>query len=63
MASTTKTLLNLTEAAAKLGISRQQVRKYVDSGRIPLAIEKPPLIEERHCRKPAPRKPGPKTKE
>lgn len=54
-------LLNLTQAAEKLGVSRQQVAKYIADGRIPaVTLAGRPFIERRHAKKPKPMKPGPK---
>ena len=54
-------LLTPGEVAERLGISRQMVVKYLDAGRIPFVlVNGRRRIEEKHARKPAPRKPGPK---
>lgn len=56
-----KTYVTLTEAGRKLGVSRQQVRKYINSRRIKLVmIGGRPFVEAAGLRKPQPRKPGPK---
>lgn len=55
-------LIDLTEAGKLLGISRQQVKKYIDDGRIKaMTVGGRPFVERRHAKKPKPKKPGPKT--
>ena len=56
------TYLTPAEAAERLGVSRQQVVKYMADGRIPsVSIAGRRVIDERHAKKkPAPKKPGPK---
>ena len=55
-------LVTLSEAGAMLGVSRQQVAKYIAQGRIAaVEIAGRPYVERRHVKKPPARKPGPKT--
>jgi len=52
--------LTLAQAAARLGVSRQMIHRYVRDGRIHAErVGWQWLIAPRDCRKPKPRKPGP----
>lgn len=54
-------LLTIAEVAAKLGVSRQQILKYIASGRMPfIELGGRKFVEPRHAKKPAARPPGPK---
>jgi excisionase family DNA binding protein len=53
--------LTLTEAGERLGVSRQQVKKYVDKKRIAsVVIAGRVLVDAAKLKKPQPMKPGPK---
>jgi excisionase family DNA binding protein len=55
------TYLKPVEVAQRLGVSKQQVQKWLDAGRIKsVRIAGMRLIAERHAKKPKPLKPGPK---
>lgn len=55
------TYLTLTEVGELLGVSRQQVKKYILAGRIKaVEVAGRMVVEKRHAKKPAPRKTGPK---
>ena len=57
-------LLNQTQVADLLGVSRQQVKKYIDSGRIKsVAVGTMRYVKRMHAKKPKAKKPGPKTAE
>jgi excisionase family DNA binding protein len=54
-------LLSIDEVAAKLGVSRQMVMRYLDRGRIPFVeLGGRRFVEARHAKKPKANKPGPK---
>lgn len=54
-------LLSMEETAAKLGVSRQMVLKYINSGRIPtIEIGGRKFVEAKHAKKPPAVAPGPK---
>lgn len=56
-------LITLTDAAARLGVSRQQVGKYIDSGRIrAVEVAGRRLVVADKLTKPPARKPGPKSR-
>lgn len=56
-----KTYLTPGDVARLIGVSRQMVLKYMDSGRIPsIVIAGRRVVDKRHAKKPPPRRPGPK---
>lgn len=56
-------LLSIDEAAEKLSVTRTQIVKWLDAGRIPhVSAGGRRFIEAAKCRKPAPAKRGPKPK-
>ena len=58
-------LLTPGEVAARLGITRQMVLKYMDDGRIPyITVAGRRLIDAKHSlEKPPPKRPGPKPRD